>query len=162
MAGFALGGSIRVLRIALQGPWLCIQWVSGQGREEVAGWLVEPWSRQQPEPAGLKQRCGRKCRSLQLPSARSPAGLFALKIPKMQLTPHLDLILFAYRNTAYLLKWAAASLWRRRSKREQPLVQKPPGHRGAVLAGLTLRTRLGRSIPAPSPFFWPSQISSLH
>lgn len=38
--------------------------------------------------------------------AQSPAGLFALEMLKIQLTPLLDLILFA----AYLLKWAAASL----------------------------------------------------
>lgn len=41
--------------------------------------------------------------------AQSPAGLFALEILKIQLTPHLDLIFFAAR----LLKWAPASLVQR-------------------------------------------------
>lgn len=86
MAGFAPCSRIRVLGIALQGPCLCIQWGSGQGKEEVAGWVAESWSQQQPEPAGLKQISGCKCRSLQLPGAQSLAGLFPLEIPKTQLT----------------------------------------------------------------------------
>lgn len=77
---------------------------------EVAGELAEPCSQQQPEPVGLKQRCGRKRRSLKLLGAQGLAGLLALEIPKMQLTPCLDLILFAYRNAAYVLQWDAASV----------------------------------------------------
>ena len=100
MAGFALGGSIAVPGGALQGPWLCIRRVPGHGREEVAGWPARLWSRQQPEPAGLKRRCGCECRSLKLPSAWSPAGLFALEMLIVQLAPHLGLILFAYGDAA--------------------------------------------------------------
>lgn len=57
---------------------------------------AKPRSQQQPEPVGIKQRCGRKCRNLQLPGAQRLPGLVILKVPKMQLTPHLDLILFVY------------------------------------------------------------------
>lgn len=57
---------------------------------------TEPRSQQQPEPVGIKQKCGHKCRNLQLPGAQRLPGLFTLKVPKMQLTPQLDLILFVY------------------------------------------------------------------
>lgn len=68
----------------------------------------------------------------------------------MQLIPHLNLMLFAYRDAAYSLKWDAASFWHRGSKRQQ--------HKNLQVMGVL--SWLGQSIPASSLFSQPSQISA--